>query len=242
MPPRSVAFAIVSFCSAQSSISSLLPLGLTAQIGDDMGKLEVQTTHVLKKAWIAAHVLTHNAIYLETMAVSDLMLVAGLNRTVGIAYLQELLGPAMNSATALQTKAKRLRGAHAKLRNKLRKAKPVNKALDFARFDDEIEVKSVGALRKLLARKPKEKELELLQMQIKIRKYVYKVFRPVPGAWLSGKKAGLVANVNDLVKLVEVVIKAESMEIGRRRPLVDAAPTRAANPFADDLTRQLDQK
>ena len=55
----------------------------------------------------------------------------------------------------------------------------VNKALDFARFDDEIEVKSVGALRKLLARKPKEKKLELLQMQIKIRKYVYKVFRPV---------------------------------------------------------------
>ena len=59
-------------------------------------------------------------------------------------------------------------------------------------------------------------------MQIKIRKYVYKVFRPVPGAWLSGKKADLVANVNDLVKLVEVMIKAESMEIGRRRPLVDA--------------------
>jgi hypothetical protein len=43
-----------------------------------MGKLEVQTTHTLKKAWIAAHVLTHDAIYLETMAVSDLMLVAGL--------------------------------------------------------------------------------------------------------------------------------------------------------------------
>ena len=38
------------------------------------------------------------------------------------------------------------------------------------------------------------------------------------------------------------MIKAEPMEIGRRRPLVDAAPTRAANPFADDLTRQLDQK
>jgi hypothetical protein len=50
LPPRSVAFAIVSFSPAQSSISSLLPLGLTAQIEDDMGKLEVQTTHVLKKA------------------------------------------------------------------------------------------------------------------------------------------------------------------------------------------------
>jgi len=73
-----------------------------------MGKLEVQTTHTLKKAWIKAHVLTHDAIYLETMAVSDLILVAGLKRAVGIAYLQKLLGPAMNSASALQTKAKRL--------------------------------------------------------------------------------------------------------------------------------------
>ena len=97
LPPRSVAFAIVSFSPAQSSISSLLPLGLTAQIQDDMGKLEVQTTHTLKKAWITAHVLTHDAIYLETMAVSDLMLVAGPKRDVGIACLQKLLGLAMNS-------------------------------------------------------------------------------------------------------------------------------------------------
>ena len=124
LPPRSVAFVIVYFSPAQSNISRLLPLGLTAQIQDDMGKLEVQTTHTLKKAWTAAHVLTHDAIYLETMAVSDLMLVAGLKRTVGIAYLQKLLGPAMNSVGALQKKAERLRDAHAKLRNKLRKAKP----------------------------------------------------------------------------------------------------------------------
>jgi hypothetical protein len=47
------------------------------------------------------------------MAVSDLILVAGLKRTVGIAYLQKLLGPAMNSASALQKKAERLRNAHA---------------------------------------------------------------------------------------------------------------------------------
>ena len=51
LPPRSVAFAIVIFSPAQSNISRLLPLGLTAQIQDDMGKLEVQTTHTLKKAW-----------------------------------------------------------------------------------------------------------------------------------------------------------------------------------------------
>ena len=113
LPPRSVAFAIVSFIPAHSSISSSLPLGPTAQIEDDMGKLEVQTTNVLKKAWIAAHVLTHDAIYLETMTVSDLILVAGLKRTVGIAYLQKLLGPAMNSVGALQKKAERLRNAHA---------------------------------------------------------------------------------------------------------------------------------
>jgi hypothetical protein len=43
--------------------------------------------HVLKKAWIAAHVLAHNAIYLETMTVSELMLVAGLKRAIGIAFL-----------------------------------------------------------------------------------------------------------------------------------------------------------
>ena len=82
LPPRSVAFAIVSFRSTQIRISSLLPVGLTAQIEGDMGKLEVQTTPVLKKAWIKAHVLTHDAIYLETMTVSDLILVAGLKRTV----------------------------------------------------------------------------------------------------------------------------------------------------------------
>ena len=58
------------------------------------------------------------------MTVSDLILVAGLKRTVGIAYLQKLLGPAMNSAGALQKKAERLRNAHAELRNKLRKAEP----------------------------------------------------------------------------------------------------------------------
>ena len=58
------------------------------------------------------------------MAVSDLILVAGLKRAVGIAYLQKLLGLAMNSASALQKKAERLRNAHAKLCNKLRKAKP----------------------------------------------------------------------------------------------------------------------
>jgi hypothetical protein len=119
-----VAFVIVYFIPAHSNISRLLPLGLTAQIQDDMGKLEVQTTPALKKAWIVAHVLTQGAIYVETMAVSDLILVAGLRRTVGIAYLQKLLGPAMNSASALQKKAERLRNAHAKLRNKLRKAKP----------------------------------------------------------------------------------------------------------------------
>jgi hypothetical protein len=83
LPPRPVAFVIVSFSPAQSSISSLLPLGLTAQIEGDMGKLEVQTTHTLKKAWIVANVLTHDAIYLETMAVSDLILVAGLNQAHG---------------------------------------------------------------------------------------------------------------------------------------------------------------
>jgi hypothetical protein len=97
-----VAFAIFYFSPAQSNISRLLPLGLTAQIQDDMGKLEVLTTHTSKKAWIDAHVLTHDAIYLETMTASDLILVAGLKRAVGIAYLQKLLGPAMNSASALQ--------------------------------------------------------------------------------------------------------------------------------------------
>ena len=81
-----------------------------------------------------------------------------------------------------------------------------------------------------------------LIMKIKIRKCVYRVFRPVPGAWLSGKKADLVAKVKDLVGLVEDMIRAESKEIGRRRPLVHAAPTRAVNPHADDLSRQLDQK
>jgi hypothetical protein len=119
-----VAFAIFYFSPAQSNISRLLPLGLTAQIQDDMGKLEVQTTHTLQKAWIKAHVLTHDAIYVETMTVSDLILVAGLKRTIGIAYLQKLLGLAMNSASALQKKAERLRNAHAKLRTKLRKAEP----------------------------------------------------------------------------------------------------------------------
>jgi hypothetical protein len=79
---------------------------------------------VLKKAWIAAHVLAHNAIYLDTMAVTDLILVAGLKRTVGIAYLQKLLGLAMNSAGALQKKAELLQNARAKFRTKLRKAKP----------------------------------------------------------------------------------------------------------------------
>jgi hypothetical protein len=59
LPPRPVAFAIVSFSTAQSSISSLLPLGLTAQIQDDMGKLEAQTTHVFKKAWTAARTAAH---------------------------------------------------------------------------------------------------------------------------------------------------------------------------------------
>jgi hypothetical protein len=83
-----------------------------------MGKLALQTTHVLKLAWTAAHVLTHDAVYLDTMAVSDLMPVAELKRTVGIAYLQKLLGPAGDKL------GERLRDAHAKLRIKLRKAQP----------------------------------------------------------------------------------------------------------------------
>jgi hypothetical protein len=67
-------------------------------------------------------------------------------------------------------------------------------------------------------------------MQTKAREYVCDVFRPVQGVWLSGKKSALLDGVKELVGLVEEMIKAESMEIGRRRPRVNVAPSRAANP------------
>ena len=114
----------------------------------------------------------------------------------------------------------------------------INKALNFARFAADTELKSVGALRKALKKGGKSKalksqgdRLEVLQQQIKIRKYVYRVFRPVPGAWLSGKKADLLAKVGELTLLVEDMIRNEQKEVGRRRPKLAAAPDRGANPY-----------
>jgi hypothetical protein len=51
-------------------------------------------------------------------------------------------------------------------------------------------------------------------MQIKIRKYVYRIYRPVVGAWLSGTKRELLSKVDDLQGLVEEMIKKETKEIG----------------------------
>ena len=119
----------------------------------------------------------------------------------------------------------------------------MNKALDFARYGEEEELKSVGAFRAALRKaKTKEGQLQVMQMQIKIRRYVYRVNRPVPGAWLSGKKEDLLKGLPELKKLLEAMIKTEGKEIGRRPPRVSAAPERAHNPHADSITRELDRK
>ena len=131
-------------------------------------------------------------------------------------------------------------------------SKSINRALDFAKFGSEHECKTVGALRKALKKgrgkqlKSEEERLQVLQMQIKIRKYVYRIFRPVKGAWLSGKKSELLAKVGELTELVEEMIREEQKDVSigglRRRPSVEAAPGRAANPHADSLTLQLDKQ
>ena len=96
----------------------------------------------------------------------------------------------------------------------------MNKALDFASWCSrrDCEVKTWAF------QTPKKEcnavQLELLQMQTKAREYVCDVFRPVQGVWLSGKKSALLDGVKELVGLVEEMIKAESMEIGRCR-LID---------------------
>jgi hypothetical protein len=72
------------------------------------------------------------------------------------------------------------------------------------------------------------------------------VLCPVKGAWLSGKKSDLVANVGELTELVEEMIREEQKDVSigglRRRPGVEAAPGRAANPHADSLALQLDKQ
>ena len=126
--------------------------------------------------------------------------------------------------------------------NKKTMTSSINKSLDFEKFGEEDELKTPGALTQALKGKTKAEQLQVMQMQIKIRKYVYRVYRPVEGAWLTGKKAELIAKTDELKGLLKEMIKAEQKEIGRRRPsAVAAAPGRAANPFADQLTRQLDQ-
>jgi hypothetical protein len=70
-------------------------------------------------------------------------------------------------------------------------SKSINRALDFAKFGNEHGCTTAGALRKALKKgrgkqlKSAEERLQVLQMQIKIRKYVYRIFRPVKGAWLA---------------------------------------------------------
>ena len=123
LPPRLVALTSISLLPAHSRFCSFLPLDLTAQIQDHLEKLHLQTSNSAKKIWIAANVPTLNAGYLDTMTVSDMILVGGLKRAVGIAYLQKLLG-ATTSAGALHKSADRLRAAHMKLRTKLGWAEP----------------------------------------------------------------------------------------------------------------------
>jgi hypothetical protein len=100
-----------------------LPLDLTAQILHDVNEIDAQRNNVAKQAWIAANVLTHDAMYLDIMAVSDMLLVARLKRAVGTAYLQKLLG-LTTSPSGLHRKAELLRDKHHALRTKLRKAQP----------------------------------------------------------------------------------------------------------------------
>jgi hypothetical protein len=52
-----------------------------------------------------------------------------------------------------------------------------------------------------------------MRMQIKARKYVYRVYRPVKGAWRSGKKADLLEKIKEPQGLLEDVVRQE----GRQR-------------------------
>ena len=123
LPPRLVALTSISLLPAHSRFCSFLPLDLTAQILHDVNEIDAQRNNVAKQAWIAANVLTHDAMYFDTMAVSDMLLVARLKRAVGTAYLQKLLG-LTTSPSGLHKKAELLRDTHHALRTKLRKAEP----------------------------------------------------------------------------------------------------------------------
>jgi hypothetical protein len=49
------------------------------------------------------------------------------------------------------------------------------------------------------------------------RKYIYRVYRPVKGAWRSGKKADLLEKIKEPQGLLEDVVRQEGRQLGRRR-------------------------
>ena len=103
LPPTQVTFTIVSLVTSYNQIPSVLPQDVTIQIQEDVSRISAQKNSTAKKLYISASVRSHAAHFFDTMTVSDLILVAGLKRTVGIAYLQKLLGLTTSAGAKIST-------------------------------------------------------------------------------------------------------------------------------------------